>query len=118
MYDCKKCPGYCCSYPLIAIDKRDVERLGKHFGLDYEQAKAKFTVERHGRKYSLRRKADQHFGRICTFFDTAKRACAIYAARPSVCRSYPGGRCGYYDFLSFERRAQEDKEFVATTNNK
>jgi len=27
-------------------------------------------------------------------------------------------RCGYYDFLSFERRAQEDKEFIATTNNK
>ena len=29
MCDCKKCPGYCCSYPLIALDKRDVERLAK-----------------------------------------------------------------------------------------
>ena len=66
MYNCKKCPGYCCSYPLIALDKRDVERLAKHFDLTFEQAKAKFTVERHGRKYSMRRKADQHFGRICT----------------------------------------------------
>jgi len=117
MYNCKKCPGYCCSYPLIALDKRDVERLAKHFELTFEQAKAKFTAERHGRKYSMRRKADQHFGRICTFFDTEKRCCTIYEARPSVCRSYPGGRCGYYDFLSFERRAQEDQEFVATTDN-
>jgi uncharacterized protein len=117
MYNCKKCPGYCCSYPLIALDKRDVERLANHFDLSFEQAKAKFTVERHGRKYSIRRKADQHFGRICTFFDTEKRCCTIYEARPSVCRSYPGGRCGYYDFLSFERRAQEDDEFVATTDN-
>ena len=59
--------------------------------MTFEQAKAKFTAERHGRKYSIRRKADQHFGRICTFFDTEKRCCTIYAARPSVCRSYPGG---------------------------
>ena len=29
----------------------------------------------------------------------------------------PGGRCGYYDFLSFERRAQEDPEYVATTDH-
>ena len=118
MYDCKKCPGYCCSYPLIALDKRDVERLAKHFGLSFEKAKAKFTVERWGHKYSMRRKADPHFGRTCRFFDTKKRRCTVYEARPSTCRSYPGGRCGYYDFLSFERRAQEDKEFIATTNNK
>ena len=31
MYNCSKCPGYCCSYPLIALTKRDVERLAKHF---------------------------------------------------------------------------------------
>jgi len=118
MYNCKKCPGYCCSYPLIVLDKRDVERLAKHFGLGFEEAKRKFTVERFGHKYSMRRKADEHFGRVCRFFDTEKRRCTVYAARPALCRSYPGGRCGYYDFLSFERRAQEDPEFIATTFNK
>jgi Fe-S-cluster containining protein len=118
MYDCKKCPGYCCSYPLIALDKRDVERLAKHFGLSFEVAREKFTVERWGRKYAMRRKADPIFGRICRFFDIDKRRCTIYEARPALCRSYPGGRCGYYDFLSFERRAQEDPEFIATTDNK
>jgi hypothetical protein len=50
MYNCKKCPGYCCSYPLIALTKRDVERLAKHFGLTFRQAKAKFTLERWGAK--------------------------------------------------------------------
>ena len=118
MYNCKKCPGYCCSYPLIAIIKRDVERLAKHFGLTFRQAKAKFTVERWDHKYSLRRKKDHIFGGVCRFFDTEKRSCTVYEARPSLCRSFPGGRCGYYDFLSFERRAQEDPEFIATTNNK
>jgi Fe-S-cluster containining protein len=66
----------------------------------------------------MRRKADQHYGRICRFFDTDKRRCTVYEARPAACRSFPGVRCGYYDFLKFERAAQEDEEFVSTTWNK
>ena len=117
-YKCQKCPGYCCSYPLIPLDKRDVERLARHHQLSYEDAKRAFTKEEHGRKYAMRRKKDEVFGKICRFFDTTKRCCTIYEARPAVCRSFPGGgRCGYYDFLSFERRAQEDPEFVALTNH-
>lgn len=119
MYDCKKCPGYCCSYPLIALDKRDVERLARHHGLDFETARRTFTRAAHGRKYAMKRKKDRHFGAICRFFDTEKRCCTIYHARPSVCRSFPGkGRCGYYDFLMFERRAQEDPTWVAVTTNR
>ncbi len=118
LYNCAKCPGYCCSYPLIALDKRDVERLAKHHDMSFDQAKRTFTKEAHGRKYAMRRKADEIYGRICRFFDTEKRRCTIYEARPSVCRSFPGsGRCGYYDFLSFERRAQDDPEFVALTDH-
>jgi hypothetical protein len=103
---------------LIALDKRDVERLARHHGLSFDDAQRKFTRSAHGRKYAMRRKKDPHFGRICRFFDTEKRRCTIYAARPSVCRSFPGeGRCGYYDFLSFERRAQKDPDFIATTGS-
>jgi uncharacterized protein len=117
-YKCQKCPGYCCSYPLIPLDKRDVERLARHHHLSYEDAKKAFTKEEHGRKYAMRRKRDPVFGKICRFFDITKRSCTIYEARPAVCRSFPGGgRCGYYDFLSFERRAQEDDKFIALTNH-
>ena len=116
LYNCAKCPGYCCSYPLIALTKKDVERLAKHFGLSFRAAKKKFTKPQEDEALTMRRKKDEHFGRICQFFDTEKRCCSIYKVRPSVCRSFPGGgRCGYYDFLLFERRAQEDDEFVATT---
>ncbi len=116
LYDCAKCPGYCCSYPLIHVTKRDIERLARHFNLDFETAKAKFTKEASGETV-LRRKADHIFGKICRFFDTEKRRCTVYEARPGTCRSYPGGRCGYYDFLSSERRRQDDPEFIATTQN-
>jgi len=118
-YNCAKCPGYCCSYPVISVTKYDVERLAKHFGISPDEAEKRFTKSAHGYKRILRRKADEHFGMICRFFDQEKRRCGIYPARPGVCRAFPGdGRCGYYDFLAFERRAQEDPEFVALTDHR
>jgi Fe-S-cluster containining protein len=117
-YDCSKCPGYCCSYPLIEISKKDVQRLADHFGISFREARKKFTYKDAEAEYALRRKADEHFGRICRFFDTEKRHCTVYEARPSTCRKYPTtNRCGYYDFLKFERWQQDDKEHVASTHN-
>lgn len=116
-YDCTKCPGFCCSYPVIPINARDVQRLAKHFDLDFDTAKDRFTKAAHGRKFCLRRKTDEHFGRICKFFDTEARRCSIYEARPSTCREYPVKKsCGYYDFLKFEREQQGDKTWVARTD--
>jgi uncharacterized protein len=117
-YDCTKCPGFCCSYPVIAITKADVERLAKHHNISHETARQRFTKEGFGKKYILRRKEDVHFGRICRFFDSEKRRCSIYEARPSVCRDYPKeNRCGYYDFLTFERTQQGDDTWVARTDS-
>jgi len=117
-YDCSKCPGYCCSYPNIAIEKSDVARLARHFGVTLEVAARRFTRQAHGRKWVLRRKKDPHFGRICRFFDTERRNCTIYEARPKLCRSYPNEpKCGYWEFLSWERRQQNDPEFVAKTDS-
>lgn len=71
-----------------------------------------------GRKRILKRKPDKYFGRICGFFDTEARRCTVYEGRPRVCRSFPGkDRCGYYDFLTFERQGQSDDSYVALTDN-
>jgi hypothetical protein len=96
-----------------------VERLARHLGISFEACERRYTRKAHGRNWIMRRQKDKHFGRICTFFDTRKRRCTVYEARPAVCRAFPGaGRCGYYDFLMFERRAQEDPDFVAVTTHK
>ncbi len=115
-YDCLKCPGYCCSYPVIEVKDRDAARIARHFNMPLDKAEKKFFKSSHGYKRVMRRKKDKHFGRICQFFDTEARRCTIYEARPWPCRDFPGeDNCGYWDFLSFERNAQEDENYVSTT---
>lgn len=111
-YDCAKCPAYCCSYDSIAIGKRDLHRLAKHFGLDDDVAETRFTKIVDG-EIVLRHKKDQTYGSVCMFLDTKTRRCTVYDARPKVCKAYPEfPTCGYYEFLKWERRQQGDEEFI------
>lgn len=115
-YDCSKCPGYCCSYPRIEVTTADLKRLARHFSLSAEVAERRFTrVWRsdEGFERVLRHQKDSVYGTICRFFDTDARRCTVYKARPAVCREYPDrAKCGYYDFLKFERRHQDDPDFI------
>jgi Fe-S-cluster containining protein len=114
-YDCSKCPAYCCSYDRIVVNRRDLSRLAKHFGLDPEIALERFTKIVGGEQV-LRHQKDKIYGSVCMFLDTKARRCTIYNARPGVCREYPEtARCGYYDFLKWERNQQQDEEFVPLT---
>ncbi len=115
-YDCTKCPGYCCSYPRIEVTRTDLRRLARHFGIDADEAARRFTREYksdEGSEQVLRHQKDEIYGSVCRFFDTDARRCTVYAARPAVCRQYPDGKkCGYYDFLKFERKHQDDPDFI------
>ena len=116
-YSCAKCPGYCCTYAEIEVTSRDIERLAKHFGLSYAVAEHRFTKPDAKQKIRmLRHRKDRIFDSTCMMFDQEKRRCTVYEARPGVCRKYPDStRCGYYDFLKFEREQQGDEEMVALT---
>jgi len=116
-YSCAKCPAYCCSYPEIEVTPRDIQRLAKHFGLDYAQAEERYTKsDAEGKLRLLRHRKDTVFATVCIFLDQEKRRCGAYDARPGVCRDYPeSSRCGYYEFLRFERAHQDDPEFIALT---
>src|SRR6266508_1397355 len=86
-YDCTKCPAYCCTYDWILVTKRDIARLAKRFELSYEEAEKKFTkfIKSYGHRV-LRRHKDHVF--------------------PEE------ERCGYYDFLTWERQHQDDESFI------
>ena len=111
-YDCLKCPAYCCSYESITVGKRDLKRLARHFGIDEETAEKRFTKIVEGDRV-LRHQQDGQFKTACMFLDVKARRCTIYNARPSVCHEYPAQpRCGYYEFLKWERSHQEDPDFI------
>lgn len=121
-YDCAKCPGYCCSYPRIEVTKKDIVRLAEHFKISPALAKLKFTryyefksedPKDDVQEQILRHKKDHIYKSTCLFLDQEKRRCSIYEARPDVCRQFPDGKkCGYFEFLKFERKAQGDKDFI------
>ena len=116
-YSCAKCPAYCCTYNEIEITTRDIERLARHFGVSYKVAEERYTKPDPKKSVRmLRHRKDKVFESACMFLDQEKRRCTVYEARPGVCRKYPdSSRCGYYDFLRFERTQQGDEEYVALT---
>jgi uncharacterized protein len=114
LYDCGKCPAYCCSYDWILVTKRDIKRLAARFGLSYEKAEAKFTkyIKEYGNRV-LRHRKDHVFKSTCQFLHPTERRCTIYEHRPAICREYPDSRrCRYYEFLKWERDHQDDESFV------
>ncbi len=118
LYNCLKCVAYCCTYTLIPATKRDVKRLAKHFDVTPREAEKKFT-KKGDKEFPrvLRHHDDKHFQTACMFLDQKTRQCTVYEARPQICRDFPTqSRCGYYEFLKFEREVQDDPKWVATTD--
>ena len=115
-YSCLKCPAYCCTYSEIEVTPRDIERLARHFDITYAQAEERFTkMDAKKKVRMMRHRKDVIFESACMMLDQEKRRCTVYSARPGVCRAYPDTvRCGYYDFLKFEREQQGDAEFIPT----
>ncbi|HJQ27352.1 MAG TPA: YkgJ family cysteine cluster protein [Blastocatellia bacterium] len=112
LFNCSKCPAYCCSYARIEVTRRDIARLARHFGVSDEEAERRYTKIAFGDRV-LRHKKDHIYKQVCQFLDAEERRCTIYTARPGVCREYPDSlRCGYYDFLASERRRQDDNDFI------
>ncbi len=116
-YSCAKCPAFCCTYTDIEVQPSDIERLARHFGLDYGVAEERFTkADPKTKLRQLRHRRDTIFDSTCMFLDQEKRSCTVYEARPGVCRKYPdSARCGYYEFLKFERQQQGDAAWIALT---
>src|SRR5436190_410490 len=93
----------------IVEDAKKDDFFGTRFNLSYEQAEERFTkLEPKEKVRLLRHKKDSVFASVCMFLDQEKRQCTVYTARPGVCRDYPDTqRCGYYEFLKFERAHQD-----------
>jgi Fe-S-cluster containining protein len=100
------------------VTERDIARLARHFGIDVERARERFSYHYKTKdvdEWILRHRKDSIFDSMCRFFDQEKRRCTVYEARPAVCREYPDApRCGYFEFLKFEREQQDDPDLVVS----
>jgi len=112
-FDCTKCVAFCCSiYERVEVNKRDLNRLAKYFGVSVETATKRYT-KKHGKERVLRQKKDVLFEKSCMFLNPETRGCTIYEGRPTPCRDYPArSRCSYFDVLQFEREQQDDPNVV------
>jgi uncharacterized protein len=112
-FNCSKCPAFCCSvYERVTVNKRDIARLAKYFGVSFDEARERYTKDFEGERV-LKRVKDEIFPETCMFLDQQTRGCTIYHGRPGVCREYPGrSRCAYYDLMQFERKQQGDESVV------
>lgn len=116
LYDCSKCPGYCCSYEYIIVTKRDVARLARRFELSYERAEERFTKVIKGYGRVLRHRQDTVYNSTCQFLHPTERRCTVYEHRPGVCREFPElKRCHYFDFIQTERDRQDDPTYIPLT---
>jgi Fe-S-cluster containining protein len=112
-FDCLKCPAYCCSYPTIPVTMRDLRRLARRFELSVEDAERRFTKTASDGTRIMRHRKDHIFPTTCRFLDGDDRSCTVYEDRPQICRDFPSShRCGYFDFMMWERKQQDDDEYV------
>src|SRR5258708_12640482 len=82
MFNCSKCPAYCCSYDRIEVTKRDMLKIAQHFGISYNQAEKRYTKIPFGSRV-FRHKKDHIFNHIYQFLDSDPPPRPIHHPPPS-----------------------------------
>lgn len=87
---CEACNGNCCvgESGYIWANRAEIENLASFLGLEKEIFIARYLVKV-GYKFSIIEKIDINLGNCCVFFDTQKKCCSVYDARPTQCRTFP-----------------------------
>jgi len=86
---CASCEGRCCTGEsgYIWITPAEMQSVADLLGLEFNEFTSKF-VKKVGYKYSLvENKIGDNYE--CVFFDSQKKQCSIYEARPKQCRTFP-----------------------------
>lgn len=87
---CALCEGFCCcgESGYIWLSKTEIEAIAAFKNMDTPEFLSDFCIKE-GYKYSLKEKDAGVLGVACIFFDTERKKCQIYEARPKQCRDFP-----------------------------
>lgn len=86
---CKSCAGNCCigESGYIWISPSEIEAVSRLLNISSQSFITSY-LSKIGYRYTINEKPHLD-GHACVFFDTEKRQCSIYEARPTQCRTFP-----------------------------
>lgn len=88
--ECARCRGECCrGEPGYAwVGREEIRALGAHLGIGESLLEERYLRLVEGR-LALRELQVVPGDYVCIFFDTDRRCCRVYPARPRQCATYP-----------------------------
>lgn len=97
---CSQCEGNCCigEPGYIWINKDEIENLAKYLNITTQELKYNY-LKKVGYKYSIKELKLRGSNHVCIFFDTEKKQCCVYDARPMQCRTFP-----FWDYFKNNRQ--------------
>jgi uncharacterized protein len=85
-FKCSECGDCCTGAPgYVWVNKAEIEAIAAEHGASDVEA----FEEEYVRKIGIRRSLREFPNGDCVFFDTEKRKCTVYNARPRQCRTWP-----------------------------
>jgi Fe-S-cluster containining protein len=84
-FECTQCGDCCTGAPgFVWVNQEEIDALAAKVGISVDEFEKKYV-----RKVSGRRSLVEFPNGDCVFFDTEKRNCSVYEARPRQCRTWP-----------------------------
>jgi Fe-S-cluster containining protein len=84
-FQCSQCGDCCTGAPgFVWVNQEEIDALAAKIGLGVDEFEKKYV-----RKIGIRRSLVEFPNGDCVFFDTEKRNCSVYEARPRQCRTWP-----------------------------
>ena len=84
-FECTQCGDCCTGAPgFVWVNQEEIDAIAAKINLDVDEFEKKYV-----RKIGMRRSLVEFPNGDCVFFDTEKRNCSVYEARPRQCRTWP-----------------------------
>jgi uncharacterized protein len=84
-FKCTGCGDCCTGAPgYVWVNGKDIAALAAEVEMNVDEFEKRYV-----RKIGVRKSLKEYRNGDCVFFDTEKRNCRVYAARPRQCRTWP-----------------------------
>jgi len=84
-FECTQCGDCCTGAPgFVWVNQEEIDALAAKIGVSVDEFEKKYV-----RKIGIRRSLVEFPNGDCVFFDTEKRNCSVYEARPRQCGTWP-----------------------------